>query len=159
MVSLGGTFVVLLLLVTAFYRLGKVDPATLARRCAENTPAWNSYSEDIKAIGAGPIARWRGTPVRLDVLTHDYELWLTVAPPWPGWGAGPPILLKTPEGTVLRHGSHTYEGNRARYLFPRQGGANDNVPPWLEVRYPHGQQRLYLDDGGRWTAEAGARHE
>ena len=46
--------------------LRELPPGELARRCAASAPSWGGYQEAIKAIGARPVARWRGAPAWLE---------------------------------------------------------------------------------------------
>ena len=123
----------------------------LRQRCDASQPTWDNYSEDIKALGAGPVAQWRGTLISLKL--EGSSGWLSVAldGPWRDWPAALPILLKSPDGQIVRTGTHRKVGDRTIYRFELPGGTELAPPPWIEVQYPHVRARLHLDASGTWT--------
>lgn len=131
-----------------------VSPEVLARRCEASRPAWNGYSEDIKAIGAGPIAQWRGHPTALRIEGQTLRLTMELAPPWRDWEAAVPILIKIPGGHVLRHRGHERFATGVVYAFVLPEDTRATVPPWVLVQYPRGQERIFLDEAGGWHAGA-----
>ena len=151
MVAGGG---LLLLTLFALFNRKEIDPAELARRCAENYPAWNGYQEDVKEIGARPVAQWHGHPSRLSFSAAGVvHLVFVLEPPWNAWSAALPVLLKTPEGQVFRNEGFVRDGTTCRYTFLLPSGSGTPRPPWLEIQYPHTKRRLYLDAQGVWNGE------
>lgn len=128
------------------------DPsqAELVKRCRASQPAWNGYQEDIKEIGARPVARWQGTPVSMSVTSSEVRLTMKLAPPWDNWDCALPILIKDPEARVLRNDRDERQGDLRVYLFNLQAMAGEPMPPWLEIQFPHTRQRLFLDADGNW---------
>lgn len=142
--------VVALVSVIAAVNAQDPSPADLALRCRASQPAWNGYQEDVKEIGARPVARWHGEPVSLTVKDGEVRLTMALSPPWDAWEAALPVLLKDPEGRVVRNDSDQREGSLRVYVFNRPETAGDPKPPWLEIQFPHTKQRLYLDAEGTW---------
>lgn len=130
------------------------SPAELTKRCRTCQPAWNGYQEDIKEIGARPVARWHGKPLSLSVKPGEVRLTMALSPPWDAWEGALPVLLRDPEGRVTRNSADEREGPRRLYIFNRPETADEPAPPWLEIRYPHTKQRLFLDGNGEWHAPA-----
>lgn len=138
--------------MTAWLKAAATDPDALARRCAAAAPEWQRYQEDIKALGAGPVAQWHGSPVSATVSPAGADVVFELSPPWSDYEAALPILLRTPDGTVHQYASSTLENGRRTYhydCFPEDPGA---ALPWIEIHYPHTERRLVLDPSGRWTA-------
>lgn len=144
-------FLALVALVATFTSTDLSD-AELVKRCQASQPAWNGYQEDIKEIGARPVARWHGRPVTLAAKAGEVRLTMALAPPWDAFEAAIPILLKDPEGRVTRNDADEMDGANRIYIFNRKESADEPAPPWLEIQYPHTKQRLFLDASGEWHA-------
>jgi len=132
------------------------DPAVLAQRCRASQPAWNGYQEDIKEIGARPVARWHGEPISLICRTGEVRLVFALESPWDAWECALPMLLKDPEGRVTRNDADERDGARRVYVFKRPETSTEPAPPWLEIQYPHVKRRIFLDAKGEWHAPAAA---
>lgn len=130
------------------------SPVDLALRCRASQPAWNGYQEDIKEIGARPVARWHGEPVSLTFKPGEVRLTMALSSPWDAWEAALPVLLMDPEGRVMRNDSDQREGSLRVYVFNRPETAGDPQPPWLEIQFPHTRRRLYLDAEGEWRGKS-----
>ena len=143
-------------LVAVVATLTSRDPsgAELAKRCEASQPAWNGYQEDIKEIGARLVARWHGGPLSLTVKPGEVRLTMALKPPWDAYEAAIPLLLKDPEGRVARNDANEMDGANRVYIFTRAEAANEPLPPWLEIQYPHTKRRLFLDADGTWNAPA-----
>lgn len=131
------------------------DPAMLAERCRTSQPAWNGYQEDIKEIGARPVARWHGRPLSLTCLPGEVRVVFFLESPWDAWECALPVLLKDPEGRVARNDADERDGAQRTYIFKRPEASAEPTPPWLEIQYPHVKQRLFLDAKGEWHASEG----
>lgn len=145
----------LLVGVLAFLNARELPPEELVRRCNACHPAWNGYQEDIKVIGARPVARWRGTPVALEVAPDAIRLTMALDPPWDAWDAALPLLVRDPEGQVHRNTGAERAGPLRIYQFPAPPDAALSPPPWLEIQYPHTKRRIHLSPAGTWRAEDG----
>jgi len=152
--ALAGTSLLLIVAVAALSGGHSVSPDELARRCAASEPAWNGYQEDIKEIGAGPVARWRGGPVAAVFSGGVLRVEMLLEPPWSDWNAVLPLLLKTPEGQILREAGADRDGPRRTYNFALPHEPDMPLPPWVELQYPHNRKRLHLDGDGNWRAPA-----
>ena len=150
---LAGLFFLLLIAVFTLRNSSVLAPAELARRCAESRPAWNGYQEDIKEIGARPVARWHGWPSRLTLSGATVRLVFELEPPWDNWNAALPVLLKTPDGQTFRNEGFVRDGTTCIYTFQLLADSDVSRPPWLEIQYPHIKQRLYLNAEGAWHGE------
>jgi hypothetical protein len=150
------TAVLLVAVVAVLAAVNAQDPSpgVLAERCRACQPAWNGYQEDIKEIGARPVARWHGQPVSLSYLPGEVRLTMALQPPWDTAEAALPVLLKDPEGRVMRDDVNEISGSYRVYRFLRPASEKEPVPPWLEIQYPHTKQRLFLDVQGDWHAPA-----
>lgn len=129
-----------------------LSDAELVKRCQASQPAWNGYQEDVKEIGARPVARWHGRPLALSVKSGEVRLTMALEAPWDAFEAAIPILLKDPEGRVARNDADEMDGANRIYIFTRKDSADEPAPPWLEIHYPHTKQRLFLNAGGEWHA-------
>jgi len=136
--------------VLAYVNTGGIAPAELERRCAAIRPAWQSYQEDIKAIGAGPVAAWRGEPVRLEWQGAVIRLTFRLSDPWSGYSAMLPILLRDPLGREYCSVSGQREGGLRTYTFELETASAGSSLPWVEIQYPHTARRLPLDSHGVW---------
>lgn len=130
------------------------DPpvAELVRRCKAAQPAWNGYQEDIKEIGARPVAQWHGAPIFAVVKPGAVEIIFQLTPPWDAWEAAVPVLLRDPEGRVMRDTGDHRDGALRVYQFDRSAMVDEPAPPWLEIQFPHTRRKLFLTDG-HWSAE------
>lgn len=135
-----------------------ISQEELARRCNTSSPAWNGYQEDIKAIGARSVAKWRGEPVAAEATSDGVRVSMALQPPWDEWPAALPLLLKDPLGETHRNVEAVKKDGLRVYLFPPIPGTGQSPPPWVELQYPHTKQRLHLNAGGKWRA-AGASPE
>lgn len=126
--------------------------AELVRRCKASQPAWNGYQEDIKEIGARAVARWHGAPVSAKVMPDAVEITFRLEAPWDAWEAAVPVLLRDPEGRVMRDTGDRRDGAQRVYQFDRSALSGESAPPWLEIQYPHTRRRLFFTDG-HWSAE------
>ncbi len=152
-IALLAGFIGLLFVVVAYLAGGQtLSPEELLRRCAASQPAWNGYQEDIKEIGAGPVAQWQGRPVSLRVAGKTVYLTVALEAPWAEWEAALPLLMKTPEGQVYRQVRYRHEAGECVYEFDALSTDVSTLPPWLDIQYPHTRKRLYLDGAGRWHA-------
>lgn len=149
----GVTLFVVLVAVFAIINAQDLSPAELARRCDACAPAWTGYQEDIKAIGARPVAEWRGEPVSAQFTGGEARVTMALAPPWDSREAALPLLLKDPEGQIHRHATTEGAGAHRIYIFRDIASPGANAPPWLELQYPHTRRRLYLDASGHWNAD------
>ena len=127
-----------------------VSPEELVIRCRESHPEWRRYQEDVKGqIGAKPIAAWEGRPVEAKQDGAKVVVVLQVAPPWAGYDAVLPILLRDPLGVVHSPESSQREGALCRYTFSLDADGVQTLP-WFEVRFPRGEMRIALDARGCW---------
>lgn len=146
---------VLFVAAVLFFTLLNARPIAqedLFARCAASQPAWNGYQEDIKEIGARPVAQWHGAPLSLEVSAGEVRLIMSLDPPWDAWEAALPLLIRDPEGHVHRDRATTREGAQRVYHFPPIVENSDPLPPWIEIQYPHTKRRLFLDAAGAWHA-------
>lgn len=152
-VALVVLFVAGMLIGVACFSSGPApSPEELVRRCAASQPAWNGYQEDIKEIGAGPVARWQGRPLALSVVGKTIRLTMALESPWADWEAALPLLLKTPEGQVFRNAGYEHQPEGCVYLFETTTDHTTILPPWVDIQYPHTRKRLHLDGVGHWRA-------
>jgi hypothetical protein len=145
-----------LVLVAVVAKVTSTDlsDAELVKRCQASQPAWNGYQEDIKEIGARPVSRWHGRPISLSVKPGEVRLTMALEPPWDAFEAAIPVMLKDPEGRVMRNDANEIDGANRVYIFTRKESADEPAPPWLEIQYPHTKRRLFLDADGTWNASA-----
>jgi hypothetical protein len=127
-----------------------LSPQDLERKTLAAQPRWESYQEDLKgAIGAGPVAEWQGRPVEVCREGDVFRVTFVLTGPWVGRQAAIPVLLRDPTGATLRHDAVCRHGDQATYDFKL--AAQDAGPPaWLEIKFPHGQKRIVLNDRGDW---------
>jgi len=117
-------------------------------------PGWTAYTEELKAaLGATPVARWEGRPIRVErdgaVLFVTFEL----DAPWRSYGFGLPVLLRDPLGGVRLPSGYAPVDEGGRYRYELDGVDAETVLPWVEVKYPRERtQRLVLDGDGGWRA-------
>lgn len=138
--------VLFLTLVFVFAQMNQRElaPEELARRCAASHPAWNGYQEDIKEIGAGPVAQWHGAPIQVSMAGGIARLGLALQTPWSEWDAALPLLVKTPEGLVFRNTSVERDGTVCTYVFVLSDDPASPLPPWLELQYPSRIQPCWI---------------
>ena len=145
---------VLFLCLVAFFfvlNLHDIPASELARRFGAAAPGWASYAEDIKAqVGARPVAIWQGRPIRAEMAREGLSVTFALSPPWSDYSCALPVLVRLPSGWTCRDHEAVVDPPGCTYHF---GGFPENMaspPPWIEIRYPHGEKRLPLDAGGRW---------
>ncbi|MBI1318040.1 MAG: hypothetical protein GC168_03690 [Candidatus Hydrogenedens sp.] len=126
----------------------------LVRRCAQSTPTWDSYQEDIKGqIGAAPVAEWHGEPVWARHEGAVIEVAFSVSPPWNDYPCSLPMLLRDPFGEV--HLARQAENLDGVFVYRFELRSNPDAGlPWVEIHYPHQERRLSLRSDGTW-GEAG----
>jgi hypothetical protein len=131
-----------------------VPAEELSRRCAESRPEWSSYQEDVKGqVGAAPVAAWKGEPVRVELAGGRLLITFRLPPPWSGYDAALPVLVRDPLGSVSRNISAERRDDGLRVYGFTLPGAQDAAPiPWIEIRYPHTERRIPLDARGVWQA-------
>jgi len=130
-----------------------VPPDELARRCAASRPTWQDYEENIKAqIGATPAAEWAGTLHNVSRQGRFVRITWRLAPPWNERRVAIPMLLKEPRGAIVLNREVEWRGGSPVYVFQLPEGMDDAPLPWIEIKYPHGEQRLVLYDDGSWAA-------
>ena len=132
----------------------EIPPDELAQRCVASDPAWNGYQEDIKEIGARPVAQWHGAPIALRIDGVEVHVDMALESPWNRGPAALPILLKTPEGHVFRDSRWHREGEVCTYAFAVFPDTDTPMPPWLDIQYPHTKKRIHLDFQGQWQVPA-----
>jgi hypothetical protein len=124
-----------------------VSEEEIARRCAESSPHWDNYQEDIKGmIGAKPAAEWHGEPRSAQVEDRTLRVEFALTGSWATRPSAIPLLIKDPAGTIAVARGATKDG-RSVYEAPVSPSA-----PWVEVQYPHHRVRLNFDASGRWSA-------
>jgi hypothetical protein len=153
-ILIAGLLFLALVAVVARVTSRELSDAELSKRCQASQPAWNGYQEDIKEIGARPVARWHGRPLSLAHKPGEVRLTMALEPPWNGFEAAIPVLLKDPEGRVARNEKDERDGANRIYIFNRTEAAGEPLPPWLEIQYPHTKQRVFLNADGIWNAPA-----
>ncbi len=141
----------LLVAVIATTTQQEISPDALLQRCEVSQPAWNGYQEDIKEIGAGPVAQWHGYPTDLRVSGNTVHLTFHLEAPWRDWEAALPILIENPEGHVIQTERNERQGEARVYVATLPPEDSVTSPPWLEIQYPHTRERIFLDETGAWT--------
>ncbi|MBI2421586.1 MAG: hypothetical protein HYV27_02070 [Candidatus Hydrogenedentes bacterium] len=141
--------------LSAWVRVASLNPEALAALCAEARPQWQRYDEDIKSLGAGPVAAWRGAVVWVQAGATGIEVAFALEAPWDGYEAALPILVRVPDGTVLYAESSKREAKARIYTFVWKAQPEAVSLPWIEARYPHAERRFVLDAAGRWEPAAG----
>lgn len=138
-----------------FVNMQGIPQAELVQRCEESRPTWNDYQEHIKAIHAGSVAKWSGELQYVEYGPALVEVHFLLAGYWAETRAVIPILVRTPGAKTYRLIEHLErQGNLLVYVYP----ATTHMPssyPWLEVHYPHTQQRVNLDANGVWRKKSG----
>jgi hypothetical protein len=99
----------------------------LAERCRASQPAWNGYQEDIKEIGARPVARWHGQPVSLTCRPGEVRLVFSLEAPWDAWECALPVLLKIPRGVWRGMTPTSATAPRRTYIFKRPENSAEPV--------------------------------
>lgn len=128
--------------------------AELSKRAALSNPAWQSYTEDIKAqMGAGPSAEWSGTLSQVTCEPDAIRATFRVTGAWATRDAAMPILMREPLGHIIKNRGATHEGGSVTYEFERADAIKSGIPAWLEFRFPHGEHRVVFNGQGAWRAE------
>ena len=96
------------------------------------------------------MATWEGYPVGVSMSGEDVSVTFALMEPWAGYEAAMPILLRGPDGVVYRADAVVREGKLRRYSFSVVGRSKVGFHPWVEVHYPHTEQRIALDAMGSW---------
>ena len=131
----------------------EILPEELAARVLQSAPKWADYQEDIKGhLGATPVARWRGEPVRARIDGADAIVIFEVSGVWATYDFALPVLLKDHLGNVYRNRSSIRIGSEVEYRFLLKDRVEGTSVPWIEVAYPHHFQRLALSPEGTWAA-------
>jgi hypothetical protein len=152
-VGLGLFLLTCLIVALSWVNSTELSEEDLAARCADSTPRWDSYQEDIKGqVGARPVAQWLGKPVSASANTGAVAVTFQVTGPWAQRTAAVPIIVKDPAGAVrVAHGTGDGAGT-VDYKITLPGSEQSSVP-WLEVQYPHHRERLPLNAEGKWQAD------
>lgn len=151
LIGLVAAFVAMIVIVSLSG--GPPSEGELAERIAASNVTWANYEEDIKAqIGAIRAAEWTGEPVEAAVNGGRLKVVFVLSEPWATRDVYMPLLVRTHLGTVagMEAGRRLGEG-QVEYLFPIESEPG-NPPPWVEVKYPHGERRMSFDDSGTWAA-------
>ncbi len=140
--------IALFMVLGAWVNAQGLAPEELARRCAACQPIWSSYQEDVKAIHAPTVAKWQGEPEALLLTPGTLEARFRMDGFWASTVTGIPLLLRTPEGDVIRSDNPAPVDGLQRYTFTIPKSAT--VYPWIELHYPHVERRFPLDESGQW---------
>lgn len=133
-----------------------IDVDKLRQRIDQSQPTWQSYQEDIKGqVGATPVAQWKGRPVETRHEGATVSVLFAIESPWADYGVAVPILLRDPMGGVYRNASATHAAGVTTYVFELREDSGRSSLPWLEIKYPHHEQRLALNPEGQWSADSG----
>lgn len=133
----------------------RVDVSTeeLAQRVQQSFPDWADYQEDLKGqLGATPVARWEGVPLRARVAGDHVTVVFEVSGPWADYDFALPILIKDHLGKVYRNNGARRTGQEVEYTFRLRDRVEGTSVPWLEIAYPHHFQRIAFSDEGEWSA-------
>lgn len=134
----------------------EVSPEMIAERCRQSEPSWESYQEDIKGqIGAGPVAEWAGEPAAVTAREEEVTVDFALQAPWRDYDAALPVLLRDSFGSTCPQVHTEHVDGVRRYHFSLMGEALKHTPSWFEIRYPHGEDWLPLDNEGRWRRNGG----
>lgn len=145
-------FLFLLLVgITAYINGQAVPQQELARRCTASKPEWAGYEEDIKGqIGAAPSAQWRGEPIAAERSEQAVNITFRLTGPWAVYAFAMPVLLRDPLGKTYCGVTAESKGADRIYRFNLAAESTGAPLPWIELRYPHGQQRIAFDASGKW---------
>lgn len=149
---LGTTLLLAAVLAIAVFGGKQIDPAELARRCREYAVTWPDYQENIKAIDARAVAQWHGDVIAVEIVGEELLISFRLAPPWSEWEAFLPVLIRTPDGSILRNASASHEKVQGLCRYRFNLGPNAQPLPWIELHYPHVERHIYLDAHGAWRA-------
>lgn len=144
--------VALVALLGAWINGQGLPPDELARRCQESQPAWASYQEDVKAIHAPTVAKWSGHPQWVRTEDDTIRVSFALYGFWAQTETALPILLRTPEGKVVRNSTFAREDATVTYAFEQFPGTSRHL--WIELHYPHTVRRFALDSDGQWHPDA-----
>lgn len=131
-----------------------VDVSTeeLAQRVQRSFPDWANYQEDLKGqLGATPVARWEGRPLRARVARSEVSIVFEVSGAWAEYDFALPILLKDHLGKVYRNRFTRHTNSEVEYIFHLTNRVEGTSVPWIEVAYPHHLERLAFSDEGEWS--------
>lgn len=129
----------------------ELDAERLQQRCAESSPSWTSFEEDLKAsVGATPVALWQGEPVAVEMEEEGIQVEFALEGAWATLNTQLPILLRLPSGEIFRNSAAKVDfSTPGAYFFAVGVVTNGNIP-WVELRYPQHEQRIPLDAAGGW---------
>jgi len=123
----------------------------LARRVAASRPEWANYQENIKGqIGATPVAEWDGEPIAASASESSLEITFRLSGPWASRELALPVLVRDPYGALHRHERAVRDGSLVRYYFAREQPTNSSPLAWVEILYPHHEDRIVFDAAGKW---------
>ncbi len=125
----------------------------LAARIEKCSPQWQGYQEDIKGqVGAGPVAEWRGEPVK--AVQQDSKLMITfrLSGAWASRDGAIPVLTQDSLGRVRQSTSATHDQGLTTYDFSLDLSGSASLLPWVEVKFPNGDKRIVFDQKGVWNA-------
>ena len=130
-----------------------LDPRVLAERAAASLPHWATYQEDIKGqIGAKAVAQWQGRPVRAHQEGRVVQVEFEIDGSWETYRAAMPILARDPFGNEVRDIRAAVEGARVTYAFEFGVDSGPGVIPWIELQFPHNDQRITFAPDGTWKS-------
>lgn len=131
----------------------EISAAELAGRVLRSQPDWADYQEDLKGqLGATPVARWKGRPLRARVDGAEVSIVFEVSGVWAEYDFALPVLIKDHLGKSYRNRSARRANSEVEYLFQLTGHTEGTRLPWVEVAYPHHLERLAFSQEGAWAA-------
>ncbi len=131
-----------------------VSESELAGRIAKCEPQWQGYQEDVKGqIGAGPVAEWKGEPVKAVQEGAVVRLTFRLAGPWALRDGGIPVMMQDPMGHVRQSSGVTRENGLVTYDFKVEAAETASFFPWVEVKFPNGDKRIVFDEKGVWNGD------
>jgi len=133
----------------------EISAEELADRVQRSVPAWADYQEDLKGqLGATPVARWQGRPIRAQVDGESVSIVFEVSGAWAEYDFALPVLIKDHLGKSYRNTGARRTNSEVEYLFQIAGHVAGTTLPWVEIAYPHHLERLAFSQEGAWTAAA-----
>ena len=132
----------------------EISETELARRVAGSVPQWADYQEELKAhLGATPVARWQGEPIRAVVEGREVRVTFAIRGVWARYDFALPVLLRSHLGKVYVNRQATRRASEVTYIFQLIDLADGAATPWVEIRYPHRERRLLMSPEGTWRAD------
>jgi len=133
----------------------EISEEDLAGRVLRSVPDWADYQEDLKGqLGATPVARWQGRPLRAQVEGDKVSIVFEVSGAWAEYDFALPVLIKDHLGKSYRNNAAHRTDSEVEYLFQISGRVEGTSLPWIELAYPHHLERLAFSQEGAWTAAA-----